>query len=60
MTIYIHIPKEKRMELKPFGKKGIFVGDKVSHIEIDSEDHKGPKNYHTFQLFILNTITRTR
>ena len=24
--IYIHIPKEKRTKLDPFGKKGIFVG----------------------------------
>ena len=24
--VYIHIPKEKRTKLDPFGKKGIFVG----------------------------------
>ena len=24
--VYIHIPKEKRSKLEPFGKKGIFVG----------------------------------
>ena len=24
--MYIHIPKEKRTKLDPFGKKGIFVG----------------------------------
>ena len=24
--VYIHVPKEKRAKLKPFGKKGIFVG----------------------------------
>ena len=25
-SVYIHIPKEKRMKLDPLGKKGIFVG----------------------------------
>ena len=24
--VYIHVPKEKRAKLEPFGKKGIFVG----------------------------------
>ena len=24
--VYVHIPKEKRTKLDPFGKKGIFVG----------------------------------
>ena len=24
--VYIHIPKEKRMKLEPFGKKGMFDG----------------------------------
>ena len=24
--VYIHIPKEKRTKLDPYGKKGIFVG----------------------------------
>jgi hypothetical protein len=26
MKIYIHAPKEKRMKLEPFGKKGNFCG----------------------------------
>ena len=25
-SVYIHIPKEKRTKLDPFGRKGIFVG----------------------------------
>jgi hypothetical protein len=30
MTVYIHVPKEKRKKLEPFGKKGTFVGYRVS------------------------------
>jgi hypothetical protein len=40
MTVYIHIPKAKRTKLKPFGKKDIFVGYKVFHMKIDSEEQK--------------------
>jgi hypothetical protein len=42
MTIYIHIPKEKRMKLESSGKKDIFVGYRVFHIENDSEQKKDP------------------
>ena len=24
--VYVHVPKEKRAKLEPFGKKGLFVG----------------------------------
>jgi hypothetical protein len=42
MTIYIHIPKAKRTKLEPSGKKDIFVGYRVFHTEIDSEEQKAP------------------
>ena len=36
--VYIHVPKEKRAKLEPFGKKGIFVGyndcSKAYHIYV--------------------------
>jgi hypothetical protein len=47
MTIYIHVPKEKRTKLEPSEKKGTFVGYKVSHMEIDSEEQEALKDDHT-------------
>ena len=41
MIVYIHIPKVKKMKLEPFGKKDTFVGYRLFHIEIDSEETKG-------------------
>jgi hypothetical protein len=46
MTIYIHVLKEKRMKLEPFGKKGTFVGLKVSHMEIDCGEQEALKDDH--------------
>jgi hypothetical protein len=43
MTVYIHIPKEKRTKLEPSEKKGTFVGYIVSHMEIDSEEQEAPE-----------------
>ena len=41
--VFIHIPKEKRNKLEPFGKKGIFVGysevSKAFEIYIPSHHH---------------------
>jgi hypothetical protein len=47
MTIYIHVPKEKRTKLEPYEKKGTFVGYRVSHMEIDSEEQKAMKDDRT-------------
>jgi hypothetical protein len=47
MTIYIHVPKEKRTKLEPSGKKGTFMGYRVSHMEIDSEEQKALKDDRT-------------
>jgi hypothetical protein len=52
--------KGEEDEIKTFSKEGYFVGDRVSHIEIDSEEQKGLKNDHIVQLFILHTIMRTQ
>ena len=40
MTVHIHVPKEKRLKLKPYGKKGTFTGYKVSHMDIDCKEKK--------------------
>jgi hypothetical protein len=42
MTIYIHIPKEKKTKLEPSKKKDTFVGYKVFHMEIDEDEHVTP------------------
>jgi hypothetical protein len=42
MAIYIHISKAKRSKLEPSGKKYIFVGYRVFHSEIVSEEQKAP------------------
>jgi hypothetical protein len=47
MTVYIHVPKQKRTKLEPSGKKGTFMGYKVSHMEIDCEEKKAPRDDHT-------------
>jgi hypothetical protein len=47
MTIYIHVPKQKRTKLEPSGKKGTFMGYKVSHMGIDCEEQKALKDDHT-------------
>jgi hypothetical protein len=41
MTVYIHVPKVKRMKLEPSEKKDTFVGYRVFHMEIDSEEKEG-------------------
>jgi hypothetical protein len=38
MTVYIHVPKEKRMKLEPSGKKDTFCGIQSVHMEIDCEE----------------------
>jgi hypothetical protein len=40
MTVYIHVPKVKRTNLEPSGKKDTFLGYKVFHVEIDCEEKK--------------------
>jgi hypothetical protein len=40
MTVYIHVPKVKRTNLEPSGKKDTFLGYKVFHMEIDCEEKK--------------------
>jgi hypothetical protein len=47
MTIYIHVLKQKRTKLEPSGKKGTFMGYRVSHIGIDCEEQKALKDDHT-------------
>jgi len=42
--ICVHVPKEKRTKLEPFGKKGIFVGY--------SEDTKAFRVYVSWQNYI--------
>jgi hypothetical protein len=42
MTIYIHIPKEKKTKLEPSKKKDTFVGYRVFHMDIDEEDQVPP------------------
>jgi hypothetical protein len=42
MTIYIHIPKAKKTKLEPSKKKDTFVGYRVFHMEIDSEEQVAP------------------
>jgi dihydroxyacetone kinase-like predicted kinase len=44
MTIHIHVTKEKRTKLEPSGKKGNFTRYKVSHMEIECEEQKAPKD----------------
>jgi hypothetical protein len=48
MTIYIHVPKEKRTKLVPYGKKGTFVGYKDSHLNIDNEEQEALKDDRTY------------
>jgi hypothetical protein len=48
MTIYIHVPKEKRTKLEPSRKKGTSMGYKVSHMGIDCEEHKALKDDYTY------------
>ena len=42
-TVYIHRPKERRTKMKPFGKKGTFVGysetSKACQIHIPGKRH---------------------
>jgi hypothetical protein len=45
MTVYIHVPK--RTKLEPSGKKGTFMGYRVSHMRIDCEEQKALKDDHT-------------
>jgi hypothetical protein len=40
MTVYIHVPKVKRMKLEPSRKKDTFLGYKVFHMDIDCEEKK--------------------
>jgi hypothetical protein len=47
MTVHIHVTKEKRTKSEPSGKKGTFVGYRVSHMEIDCEEQKAPKDDRT-------------
>jgi hypothetical protein len=42
MTIYIHIPKEKKTKLEPSEKKDTFVGYIVFYMEIDEEEQVTP------------------
>jgi hypothetical protein len=55
MTIHIHVPKKKRSMLKPSGKKGTFMGYRVSHMEIDCKEQKAPKM--TLQIHLVQLIT---
>jgi hypothetical protein len=48
MTVYSHVPKHKRMELEPSRKKGTFMGHRVSHMGIDCEEQKAPKDDRTY------------
>jgi len=41
MTVYIQVPKAKRMKLEPSGKKDTIVGYKMFHMEIDCEEQDG-------------------
>jgi hypothetical protein len=40
MTVYIHVPKQKKTKLEPSRKKGTFMGYIVSHMEIDCEEQE--------------------
>jgi hypothetical protein len=56
MTIYIHVPKKKKM------KKGTFARYKVSHMEIDCKDKKAPnmtKQIPLVQLITLQIIRKS-
>jgi hypothetical protein len=44
MTVYIHVPKQKRMKLEPSRKKGTFMRYRVSHMGIDCEEKKALKD----------------
>jgi hypothetical protein len=55
MTVHIHVPKKKRTKLKPSGKKGTFVGYKVSHMEIDCKEKKALKM--TIHIPLVQLIT---
>lgn len=39
--VYIHVPKDKRMKMEPYGRKGMFVGysetSKAYHIYVSSK-----------------------
>jgi hypothetical protein len=55
MTVHIHVMKEKRTKSKPSGKKGTFVGYRVSHMEIDCKEQKALKM--TVQIPLVQLIT---
>jgi hypothetical protein len=42
VIVYIHIPKVKKTKLETFKKKDTFVGYKVFHMDIDSEEQMAP------------------
>jgi len=48
------------MKLEPSEKKDTFVGYKVFHMEIDSEDKKALKDDRTVQLFTLQIIRKSQ
>jgi hypothetical protein len=61
MTVYIHVPK--RMKLEPSGKKDTFVGYRVFHMEIDSEEKKARRmtvQIPLVQLFTLQIIRKSQ
>jgi hypothetical protein len=60
MTVYIHVSKEKRTKLEPYGKKGTFVGYRVSHMEIDSEEQEAPKDDGTDPLVQFSSFRLSR
>jgi hypothetical protein len=63
MTVHIHVPKEKRMKLKPSGKKGTFAGYKVSHMEIYCKEQKALKmtvQIPSVQLITLQIIRKSQ
>jgi hypothetical protein len=43
MTIHIHVPKEKRIMLKPYGNKDTFARYTVYHMDIDCKENNSPK-----------------
>jgi hypothetical protein len=42
MTVYIHISKAKKTKLESSEKNDTFVGYRVFHMDIDSEEHMAP------------------
>jgi hypothetical protein len=47
MIAQIHVTKKKRTKSEPSGKKDTFVGYRVSHMEIECEEQKDPKDERT-------------